>query len=56
MSRILVTGSAGLIGSVVAKKLTERGHEVIDCDIRFIKNPLSFYSDKIKSIDRKSVG
>lgn len=50
MSRILVTGSAGLIGSATTKKLLESGHEVVDCDIRFITNPMSFYSNKIVPI------
>lgn len=50
MSKILVTGSAGLIGSSVTKKLRRNGHEVVDCDIRFIDNPLSFFSDLIQPI------
>lgn len=56
MYKILVTGSAGLIGSAVAKRLREKRNEVIDCDIRFIDNPLSFFSDEIKPIVKECDG
>ena len=50
MNKILVTGSAGLIGSAVTSRLRSSGCEVVDCDIRFIDNPLSFFSDSIQPI------
>ena len=56
MHKILVTGSAGLIGSAVAKRLRDNGHGVVDCDIRFIDNPLSFFSNSIQPILEKCDG
>lgn len=56
MSKILVTGSAGLIGSSVVKRLRDNGNDVVDCDIRFTDNPLSFFSDSIQPILKKCSG
>lgn len=50
MNKILVTGSAGLIGSALIQKLRNTGYEVIDCDIRSKNNPLSFFSEGIQPI------
>lgn len=50
MNKILVTGSAGLIGSALIQKLKNNGYKVIDCDIRFVENPLSFFSEDIKPL------
>jgi len=50
MDKILVTGSAGLIGSRTVEKLKKQGYEVIDCDLRFIDNPLSFFSEEVRTI------
>lgn len=56
MDKILVTGSAGLIGSAVTQKLRNNGYEVIDCDIRFVNNPLSFFSEDIKPLLNECTG
>lgn len=56
MDKILVTGSAGLIGSSVAQKLKNNGYEVIDCDIRFVNNSLSFFSEDIKPLLNECTG
>lgn len=42
--KILITGSAGFIGSALAEKLAERGHEVIGID-----NLNSYYSPLLKT-------
>ena len=34
MSRVLITGSLGVIGSQLVPELRERGHEVFGCDLR----------------------
>ena len=39
MSRILVTGSEGFIGTQTVKKLTTSGHEVFTLDRRGSSNP-----------------
>ncbi|AVP87927.1 NAD-dependent epimerase/dehydratase [Candidatus Phycorickettsia trachydisci] len=56
MDKILVTGSAGLIGSALTQKLRSNGYEVIDCDIRFVNNPLSFFSEEIRPVLNKCTG
>lgn len=56
MTKILITGSAGLIGSALAAKLADNGYDIIDCDIRFKNNPISFYSDEIIPILKKCDG
>jgi dTDP-glucose 4,6-dehydratase len=56
MNKILVTGSAGLIGSALTRKLRNTGYEVIDCDIRSKNNPLSFFSEDIQPILKECKG
>lgn len=56
MNKILVTGSAGLIGSSLVKHLERQNYEVIRCDIRLRNNPLSFFSEEITSLLRECVG
>ncbi len=56
MNKILVTGSAGLIGSSLVKHLERQNYEVIHCDIRLRDNPLSFFSEEIKPLLRECVG
>lgn len=56
MNKILVTGSAGLIGSALTQKLRNTGYEVIDCDIRSKNNPLSFFSEGIQPILKECKG
>lgn len=56
MNKILVTGSAGLIGNALTKRLRENGYEVVDCDIRFINRPLSFFSHEIQPVLEECMG
>ena len=56
MQRILVTGSAGLLGSAITKKLRAEEYQVIDCDIRFIDNHVNFYSETAKSLMQECDG
>lgn len=48
--KILVTGGAGFIGSAVAKKLMDRGDEIV-----IIDNFNDYYSPKIKELNIKSL-
>lgn len=50
MHKILITGSAGLIGSSLAEILRFQGFEVVDCDLRFSENSVSFDSDEIEHL------
>jgi len=50
MNKILITGAAGLIGSILSENLKHQGYDVIDCDIRFHDNPLDFASKDIISL------
>lgn len=50
MDKILITGAAGLIGSILSENLKHQGYDVIDCDIRFHDNPLDFASKDIISL------
>ena len=34
MSRVLITGSLGTLGTPLTAELRERGHEVFGCDLR----------------------
>ncbi|WP_237342932.1 NAD-dependent epimerase/dehydratase family protein [Wolbachia endosymbiont of Folsomia candida] len=54
--RVLITGSAGLIGSALMEKLEKQGYEVINCDIRLRDNPLSFFSEDIIPLLTKCTG
>lgn len=56
MNKILITGAAGLIGSALAKKLISQGYEIINCDIRFKDNPISFFSNEIQPLLEQCVG
>lgn len=47
MSKILVTGAAGLIGSSLVERLKKQNYEVISCDIRLKNNPLNFFSEDL---------
>lgn len=40
--RILVTGSKGVIGKPLVKKLIEKGHEVLGCDLMHSKGEIGF--------------
>lgn len=51
MSRILITGAAGFIGSHLAKKLISQGHEIIGVD-----NINDYYDPKLKEDRLKSIG
>lgn len=51
MSRILITGAAGFIGSHLAKKLISQGHEIIGVD-----NINDYYDPKLKENRLKSIG
>lgn len=54
--KILVTGSAGLIGFILSEKLKQQGYEIIDCDIRFNNKPLDFASENIIDILKQCDG
>lgn len=51
MSRVLITGAAGFIGSHLAKKLISQGHEIIGVD-----NINDYYDPKLKGDRLKSIG
>lgn len=44
VKKILITGGAGFIGSHLAKKLLERGHEVVVMDNLFTGNKSNIYN------------
>lgn len=50
---ILVTGSAGMIGSYVVKGLIEKGHTVIGVDLRKSDNKFSDYNQVILDLSSK---
>ncbi|MHD0397953.1 NAD-dependent epimerase [Staphylococcus simulans] len=51
MSRVLITGAAGFIGSHLAKKLISQGHEIVGVD-----NINDYYDPQLKEDRLKSIG
>lgn len=43
--RILITGSAGTLGSKLKKELRQRGHDVFGCDLMHTEDPLEMRAD-----------
>ncbi|HEX4921607.1 MAG TPA: NAD-dependent epimerase/dehydratase family protein, partial [Candidatus Bathyarchaeia archaeon] len=56
MSRVLVTGGGGFIGSHLSKRLRNNGHFVRAVDLTFNGHGLGPYSDEEQLLDLRDLG